>query len=99
MTDELSFADKVRQQLEDWSYQLDRLEHRVADLSKEGGEKAKLSLADFRSRRDQLEARLKTLESASESAVEDLKDGIEIAWDGLKTGFYAARSEFEKDDD
>lgn len=96
---ESSFIDKIRRQLEDWDYQLDRFEHRVEDLSHELQDKAKQQVAEFRSKRRELEGRLGELEKASERALEDLRDGIELAWDGLKTGFYAARSEFEKDDD
>ena len=96
---ESSFIDRIRGQLEDWDYQLDRFEHRLDDLSHELQNKAKQQVAEFRSKRRELEGRLGELEKASERALEDLRDGIELAWDGLKTGFYAARSEFEKDDD
>lgn len=96
---ETSFTDRIRQQLEDWDYQLDRFEHRVEALSQELRDKAKSRVTEFRDKRHELEQRLEQLEKASERALEDLKDGIELAWDGLKTGFYAARSEFEKDDD
>ncbi len=96
---ESSFIDKIRRQLEDWDYQLDRFEHRVEDLSHELQSKAKQQVAEFRHKRHELEGRLGELEKTSERALEDLRDGIELAWDGLKTGFYAARSEFEKDDD
>lgn len=98
MSEQKSFADKVRQQLEDWDYQFDRFEHRVGDLSQELQGKAREVVSDFSEKRKELESKLKDLEEASERALEDLKDGIEIAWDGLKTGFYAARSEFEDDD-
>jgi chromosome segregation ATPase len=96
---ESSFIEKLRRQLEEWDYQLDRFEHRVGDLSQDLQAKAKSQVAEFRGKRRELEGRIGELEKASERALEDLRDGIELAWDGLKTGFYAARSEFEKDDD
>ena len=98
MSEKQSFIDRVRQQLEDWDYQIDRFEHRAEDLGKELEGKARAKLQEFRDRRADLEKRLKELEDKSEHALEDMKDGIEIAWDGLKTGFFAARSEFEDDD-
>jgi len=96
---ESSFIEKLRSQLEDWDYQLDRFEHRVQDMSHELQSKAKARAEEFRSKRHELEGRIGELEKASERALSDLRDGVELAWDGLKTGFYAARSEFEKDDD
>ena len=44
---------------------------------------------------DALEAKLEKLESHGEDAWQDIKAGVELAWDGLKTGLLAARSEFE----
>jgi chromosome segregation ATPase len=96
---ESSFIEKLRNQLEDWDYQLDRFEHRVQDMSHDLQSKAKTRVEEFRGKRHELEGRIGELEKASERALEDLRDGIELAWDGLKTGFYAARSEFEKDED
>lgn len=92
------FIDKIRSQLEDWNYQLDRLEHRLEDLAHDGQQRARDKIADFKHKRKQLEGRLAELEDTSERAFDDLRDGIELAWDGLKTGFFAARSEFEDDD-
>ena len=77
MTDKKDFADSIRQKLEDWDYQLDRLTARLGD------------------KRDALEAKLEKLESHGEDAWQDIKAGVELAWDGLKTGLLAARSEFE----
>lgn len=96
---EPTFIERMRNQLEDWDYQLDRFEHRVKDMRDELQGKAKVRIEEFRDKRRELEGRVVELEKSSERALEGLRDGIELAWDGLKTGFYAARSEFEKDDD
>lgn len=96
---EPTFIEKMRSQLEDWDYQLDRFEHRAKDMREELQSKAKTRVEEFRDKRRELEGRVAELEETSGRALEDLRDGIELAWDGLKTGFYAARSEFEKDED
>lgn len=95
MSEKKDFVASVRQKLEDWDYQRDRLMARVDDLSHELREEAEEKLADFKEQRKELEAKLEVLESRSEDAWQDIKDGIELAWDGLKTGLLAARSEFE----
>lgn len=97
MPSQHEYVNRLRQQLEDWDYQLDRLEHRVQDLGNDARDRAKQKLADVRRYRADVEARLKKLESAAGDALEDVRDGLEIAWDGLKTGFLAARSEFEEE--
>ncbi|MCK0152459.1 hypothetical protein MWU49_01980 [Alcanivorax sp. S6407] len=98
MSDKKDFVESVRQKLEDWDYQRDRLAARIEDLSQEWREEAQEKLADFKEQRKDLEAKLEVLESRSEDAWQDIKDGIELAWDGLKTGLLAARSEFEDKD-
>ncbi|MED5238310.1 MAG: hypothetical protein VX379_01870 [Pseudomonadota bacterium] len=95
MSEKKDFVESVRQKLEDWDYQRDRLVARIDDLSHEWREEAEEKLADFKEQRKDLEAKLDVLESRSEDAWQDIKDGIELAWDGLKTGLLAARSEFE----
>lgn len=91
------YIRKLRSQLEEWDYELDRLEHRMEDLGTEARERAKQKIEDARDYRRDVEGRLKKLESAAGDALQDIRDGIELAWDGLKTGFAAARSEFEDD--
>lgn len=91
------YIQKLRNQLEEWDYELDRLEHRVEDLSNEARQRAKQKLEDAREYRQEVEGKLKRLEGAAGDAIQDIRDGLELAWDGLKTGFAAARSEFEDD--
>ncbi|MQX53972.1 sll1863 family stress response protein [Alcanivorax sediminis] len=98
MSEKKDFVDSVRQKLEDWDYQRDRLAARIGDLSHEWREEAEEKLSEFNEQRKEFEAKLEDLESRSEDAWQDIKDGLEIAWDGLKTGLLAARSEFENKD-
>jgi chromosome segregation ATPase len=96
MTDEQSFTDQIKAQLEDLRYQLDRLQHRIEDMADDAKVKAEAMLDDLETKGKELEKRLDELEDVAEDALEDVKNGLEIAWDGLKTGFYAAKSEFEE---
>lgn len=98
MSEKKDFVESVRQKLEDWDYQRDRLAARIGDLSHEWRDEAEEKLANFHEQRKELEAKLEDLESRSEDAWQDIKDGVELAWDGLKTGLLAARSEFEDKD-
>ncbi|MZR61767.1 hypothetical protein [Alcanivorax sp. DP30] len=97
MSEKKDFIESVRQKLEDWDYQRDRLAARINDLSHEWKDDAEKRLEEFKVQRKELEGKLEVLESRSEDAWQDIKDGVELAWDGLKTGLLAARSEFEDD--
>jgi len=95
MSDKKDFTARARQQLEDWDYQLDRLSARLNDLRDEWREEAREKLNEMKGRRSEFEEKLERLESHGDDAWDDIKAGLEIAWDGLKPGFLAAKSEFE----
>ena len=95
MSDKKDFTARARQQLEDWDYQLDRLSARLNDLRDEWRDEAREKLNEMKGRRSEFEEKLERLESHGDDARDDIKAGLEIAWDGLKTGFLAAKSEFE----
>ena len=99
MSSHQEYIDRLRKQLEEWDYELDRLEHRVRDLADQARERAKKQLESARGYRQDVEKKLERLEDSANHALEDLRDGLEIAWDGIKTGYYAARAEFEDDKD
>ena len=95
MSDKKDFTARARQQLEDWDYQLDRLSARLNDLRDEWRDEAREKLNEMKGRRSEFEEKLERLESHGDDAWDDIKAGLEIAWDGLKIGFLAAKSEFE----
>ena len=99
MSSHQDYIERLRKQLEEWDYELDRLEYRVRDLAGQAEQRAQEQLESARTYRQEVESKLEKLEESASHAFEDIRDGLEIAWDGLKTGFYAARAEFENKDD
>ena len=95
MSDKKDFTARARQQLEDWDYQLDRLSARLNDLRDEWRDEAREKLNEMKGRRSEFEEKLERLESHGDDAWDDIKAGLEIAWDGLKTGSLAPKSECE----
>jgi len=88
------YLQHLRQRLEDWEYQLDRFQHRMEDISEELRDQARERLAELRQRSEALRAKIADLESRGELALEDIRDGLDLAWDGLRLGLLSARGEF-----
>lgn len=88
------YLEKLKAQLEEWEYDIDRLEARLEDAQGEARIKMDKAIADLKSRQKDVQAKLKKMEEAAEDAWQDVKDGLELAWDSLKLGFLAAKSEF-----
>ena len=87
--------EKIKAQLEEWDYELDRMEHRAEGVQEDLKSKYHQVLEDLKGKRSELMSRLDHYEDAAEDAVEDLKEGLEMAWDSIKLGFLAAKSEFK----
>lgn len=88
------YIEKAKAQLEEWEYDINRLEARLEDAQDEVKVKLDKTIKDLKVKKKDLQGKMKQLEGAAEEAWIDIKDGLELAWDSLKLGFLAAKSEF-----
>jgi chromosome segregation ATPase len=88
------YLEKVKEQLEEWEYDIDRLEARLEDAQADGKVKLDKTINELKAKQKELQLKLRDLEGAAEEAWTDIRDGVELAWDSLKLGFLAAKSEF-----
>jgi len=87
-------AEKIKQQLAEWEVDIDRLESKIEQAQGEAKIKLDDTVSDLKEKRDELKQKFDKFEDAAEEAVEDLIEGVELAWESLKLGFLSARSEF-----
>lgn len=99
MSNRQQYIDKIAAQLEEWDYDMDRLEHRVKDYQGEIKTKFEEKLKEVRNDISQVNHKVKEFVEASEDALEDLKDGLEIAKEGIRLGIASAQSEFVQDEE
>lgn len=92
------YIQKLKTQLDEWDYELDRLEARAKDVQHSLSDKVKVSVADLKEKSEQLKVRFRDVEHATEEAAADVKDALEMAWNSLKMGVLAVRSEFDEGD-
>ncbi len=92
------YIQKLKNQLDEWDYEIDRLEARAKDVQQSVNEKVKESVADLKVKSEQLKGRFLEVEHATEEAAADVKDALEMAWNSIKMGVLAVRSEFEDDE-
>ena len=88
------YLEKLKAQLEEWEYDIDRLEAKLEDAQGDAKVKMDKAINDLKTRQKDMQAKLKNIEEAAEDAWHDVKDSLEMAWDSLKLGFLAAKSEF-----
>lgn len=89
------FVRKMHARLDQWNADIDALKAK-ADRA-EAGARAEYhkQLDALRSKRDDARSKLHELESAGENAWEDLKAGVELAWDSVSEAVRSAASRFK----
>ena len=88
-------VEKFKQQLDQWDADLSRWETSTREAGVQFSDNLKKQMADIRERSQEMRRRFNEVEHAAGAAAEDVKESMELAWDAIKMGFYAVRSEFE----
>lgn len=88
-------VEKFKQQLDQWDADLSRWETSTREAGVQFSDGLKKQMAEIRERSEEMRRRFSEVEHAAGAAAEDVKESLELAWDAIKMGFYAVRSEFE----
>ena len=91
-----AYVQKLKSKLDEWNADIGKLEAKADKAEAEAKIEYHKQIADLRSRRKEVEAKIRELQAAGEGAWEDLKQGLENSWEILKTSFKKAKSEFER---
>ena len=97
MSSHHQLIEKISGQAEKWDYELDRLQHRVVDLEGELEQSLKQAVEDLKLKRDGLKLRVSQLESAAEDSIEEISEGVEIAWIIMTESFIDAKDRFKSE--
>lgn len=85
----------LRDKLELWKAQLDKLEVQAALAKAEAKVEYHEQITDLRHKREEAKRKLDELQHAGEHAWKDMKAGLELAWDAVEAAFSSARSRFK----
>ncbi|MGD9159083.1 MAG: hypothetical protein PVG39_11800 [Desulfobacteraceae bacterium] len=90
------YIQKLKDMLDEWNAEIDRL----AAKEYKAGPNAKIEyhkkLDELRAKRDDILARIDTMQKTGDDAWEDLKFDLESSWEFLREGLSIFKSEFQK---
>lgn len=89
-----AYQKKMQAQLDVWSAEIDRLKAQAARMEADAQIRSMKQIDGLRAKRDAAAEELARLERAGDEAWEDLKNGIEGAWDALASAVKDASSRF-----
>ncbi len=89
------FVRKMHAQLDRWNAEIDVLAAKARVAEAEARADFEEQIEDLRRERDKARQKLEALDAASEGAWQDLKNGVEQAWDSVTQAVRSATSRFK----
>jgi DNA anti-recombination protein RmuC len=96
MSTRQEYIDKLKSKLDEWNAAIDKLEVQAKLAEMENRQKYEAEIETFKQKRDEIQERLNTMRSSGEQAFEDLRQGVEQAWDSLWDAYKKAKSHFNE---
>jgi uncharacterized coiled-coil DUF342 family protein len=90
-----AYQDKMHAELKEWQAKIDMLKAKAGKAEAEQKIKYYEQIESLRTKQQQVHEKLDGLRSASESAWEEAKAGVEIAWEDLKLSVERAVEKFK----
>ena len=95
MTKKDAYIKKMHAQLDEWDAKLDLLKAQMANVSADANIKFNEQIENLEEQRGRLMAKLDRLEEAGEDAWEDIRDGIDDAWNSITKTIKKASEHFK----
>ena len=94
MSTKEDFVRKMHAKLDQWNAEIDALSAKANAAEAEARAEYHKQLEALRSKRDHARSKLSELESAGEGAWQDLKAGVELAWESDREAVRSATARF-----
>lgn len=95
MSKRSEYVERMKATLDKWNADIDKLEAQAKIAQTDIKAEFRQQIDAIKKQRDEAKAKLKTLESASDEAWEDIKAGIEMTWTSLSSALDSAISRFK----
>ena len=89
------FIRRMHSRLDQWNNEIDELVARKDRLQASAHADFEARMKELHERRDEMKGRLSQVEKASESAWQDMKAGIELAFEAIGQAIDSARSRYK----
>ena len=95
MDEKNAYRQKLEARLDQWRAEIDKLEARTVEASADARLKYKGEIKELRAKQDEAREKLDELGDAQGQAWNDLKSGLEVAWDELGKAVRNATGRFD----
>lgn len=95
MEDKDAYIQKLHARLDEWNAEIDKLKAKADKVEAESRIEYQNQLEYLRQRRNEAEEKVAEVRTAGEGAWEDLKSGVQLAWDAMDQAIKSARTRFK----
>jgi uncharacterized coiled-coil DUF342 family protein len=92
MTDKDAYVQKLHAKLDEWNAEIDKLKAKADKAEAEFRIEYEKEIENLRKRRKEAEIKLTEVRQAGEGAWEDLKSGVQNAWDSMEKALKSAQA-------
>ncbi|MEJ2658494.1 MAG: hypothetical protein P8012_15105, partial [Desulfobacterales bacterium] len=93
--DKDAYVQKLHAKLDEWNADIDKLKAKADQAKAETRLKYQKEIENLQKKRKAIEIKLTELHRAGEGAWEDLKSGVQSAWDSMEEALKSARTRFK----
>ena len=95
MTSKDEYVQKLHAKLDEWNAEIDKLKAKADKTQAESRIEYQRQIESLQQRRREAEKKMAELRRAGAGAWEDLKAGVQTAWDSMDEALRSARSKFK----
>lgn len=94
MSDRDVYVEKMKAKLDEWNADIDKLQAQAKIAEADARADYDKQLEEMRKQRNEAQAKLKEAQKASDAAWDDMRKGMETAWESISSSFQSAMSRF-----
>lgn len=90
------YVESLKKKLDDWNAKIDELEVKAKLAEMENRSKYESEISNLKKQREEIKEKIDQMPQSSEKAYEELRKGVERAWDVLGDAYKKAKDQFKK---
>lgn len=95
MKEKDAFVQKLHAKLDEWNAEIDMLKAKADKAEADSQAEYHKQIEVLREKRKDAESKIRDVVEAGDGALEDLKSGVQGAWDSMEEALKSARSKFK----
>ena len=94
MKDKEAYVQKLHAKIDEWNADIDKLKAKADQLEADSRIEYQKQIEALKNKRSEIEKKLSELSRCREGAMEDLKAGIDLAWEAMNEAIKSATARF-----